>query len=325
MSCFTPLKAYRTRSVEGCYGITFDPSSELIIGELKLPCGQCIGCRLEYSRNWAIRCVHESKMYEKNCFITLTYSDQYLPEKNSLNKSDFQLFMKRLRKKFPKKLNGHIGYFQCGEYGENYGRPHHHACLFNFDFEDKILWKNCGETSLYTSKTLDDLWEKKGWATIGEVTFESAAYVARYVTKKLKGKLESHYGEKIPEYCTQSRRPAIGRAWIEKYYSDVYPSNEVIMNEKSVRPPRYYDKYLEKNYPKLYERVMQKRAEKELDFNLDEKTPERLLTKYELNYLKLKDLKRDATDLKNTIENSELADNLELYDKKIIDYLRSYS
>ena len=103
---------------------------------IKLPCGQCIGCRIDRTKQWAIRCIHESKLHNKNCFITLTFNDEHLDSAGSLQKRDFQLFMKRLRKRFP---NDNIRYYHCGEYGEQLNRPHHHACLFNFDFPDKKL------------------------------------------------------------------------------------------------------------------------------------------------------------------------------------------
>lgn len=149
---------------------------------LSLPCGQCIGCRLEYSRQWAIRCMHESTLHDQSCFITLTYSDDNLPEHGTLILRDFQLFMKRLRFEFS---NVKIRFYHCGEYGEKFGRPHYHALLFGIDFEaDRTLYSQSKQGSkLYVSDTLNKLWNK-GFATIGNITFESAAYVARYVVKK---------------------------------------------------------------------------------------------------------------------------------------------
>ena len=120
----------------------------------ELPCGQCIGCRLEYSRQWAIRCMHEASLYEDNCFITLTYDQDHLPHDRSLNKSHFQKFMKRLRKRF----GGGIRFYHCGEYGERTRRPHYHACIFNFDFSDKKLFKIVNNHRLYTSEQLEELW-----------------------------------------------------------------------------------------------------------------------------------------------------------------------
>jgi len=97
MACFHPLQAYQLDTGE----IQFHDSGR---GHpLELPCGQCIGCRLERSRQWAIRCVHEASMHENNCFITLTYAPEYLPPDGGLIKSDFQKFIKRLRKSIFKK------------------------------------------------------------------------------------------------------------------------------------------------------------------------------------------------------------------------------
>ena len=99
---------------------------------VKLPCGRCMGCRLERARQWAMRCVHESFLYEKNCFLTLTYADDHLPSDGSVNRRVLQLFLKRLRRAYPDAV---IRYFGCGEYGEELGRPHYHLCIFFFDLE----------------------------------------------------------------------------------------------------------------------------------------------------------------------------------------------
>ena len=182
MACFQPLHAYHASEAdsEGKRAISFSrPKGDSRM--VKLSCGQCIGCRLERSRQWALRCSHEASMYDENCFITLTYREDALPPLGSLDKRHFQLFMKRLRKRYPKKT---IRYFQCGEYGEKLSRPHYHACLFNHDFDDKKLFKVEGENRLYVSEKLTQLWPY-GYSTVGAVTFESAAYVARYVTKKM--------------------------------------------------------------------------------------------------------------------------------------------
>ena len=179
--------------------------SQIISQRSTVACGQCVGCRLERSRQWAIRCVHESQMHEQNCFITLTYSDEFLPENGSLQLKHFQDFMKRLRFH----VGGGIRFFHCGEYGEENGRPHHHAIIFNHDFADKKVWKTNNGVVLYRSKILEELWPY-GFATVGCVSFESAAYVARYITKKVNGDMaDSHYLGREPEYITMSRRPGV--------------------------------------------------------------------------------------------------------------------
>ena len=118
MTCYHPIEAWR---VHGDTKLRFVFNNSLDVKEhLYVPCGQCVGCRLERSRQWAIRCVHEAQMHRSNCFITLTYSPDFLPDPPSLNLRDFQLFMKRLRKRF----GDGIRFFHCGEYGEQCGRPH---------------------------------------------------------------------------------------------------------------------------------------------------------------------------------------------------------
>jgi len=258
MPCFRPLKGYRASSPNpstGKYSVVFNARKGMIDKPIDLPCGQCIHCRLEKSRQWAMRCVHEASLHSKNCFITLTYNDENKPQNNSLDLSTFQGFMKRLRKRY-----GHgIRYFHCGEYGETLGRPHYHALLFNFDFPDKTLWSTNSEFPLYTSESLSELWNL-GFSTIGDLTFESAAYCARYVTKKITGDLaKDHYQGRKPEYCTMSRRKGIGYGWIEKYRNDVYPFDEVIIRGKKMKPAKAYDRFLELNFPTEYEEVKQSR------------------------------------------------------------------
>jgi len=194
-------------------------------------------------------------MHEDNCFVTLTYSDEHLPGDRSLDLRHFQLFMKRLRKKH----GAGIRFYHCGEYGESYGRPHYHACLFNHDFADKRLWKEINDVPLYTSEDLSTIWGH-GYCTLGSVTFQSAAYVARYIMKKITGTTaEDHYEyvdpdtgqifDRKPEYTTMSRRPGIGRPWLDRFQSDVFPSDEVIINAHAVKPPKFYDRQYEISDP----------------------------------------------------------------------------
>lgn len=238
---------------------------------LQLPCGQCVGCRLERSRQWAVRCMHEASLHEDNCFITLTYDDASLPEDGSLDKRHWQLFAKRMRKRC-----GSFRFFHCGEYGEKLGRPHYHACIFGFDFPDKVYFKDShsGE-KLYTSRLLDDLWSL-GYGTVGAVSFESASYVARYVMKKVTGEAaDSHYGGLQPEYVTMSRRPGIARGWFERWSNEVFPSDEVIARGFPCKPPRYYDVLQEAAEPSVFDLVKRKRRI-ELRKHSKDLTPERL-------------------------------------------------
>jgi hypothetical protein len=255
----------------------------------ELPCGRCVGCRLEKSRQWAMRCIHEKSLHEDSCFITLTYNQESLlsrPNPYSLNVEDFQKFMKRLRKKFSKKT---IRFFHCGEYGDKYGRPHYHAIIFGLDFEDKQLYQVTSQGHrLYTSKILESLWPY-GFCPIGEVTFESTAYVARYIMKKRTGDdADEHYmfvdpdtGEtyqRKPEYITMSRRPGIGKDWFEQFADDVYPKDYITLNGKKMRPPKFYDRCLEQSRPYEFDEVKERRKEAARTSESDN-TPERLRVK----------------------------------------------
>jgi len=327
MACYHPLKGYRSRDLteKGKRKIVFKKSLAYDNDIVTLPCGQCVGCRLERSRQWAIRCVHESQTHEENCFITLTYSEDNLPKGNTLIKRDYQLFMKKLRRHYaPKKIR----FFQCGEYGEKYGRPHYHACLFGLDFEDKKLWKESNENPLYTSETLNSIWGH-GYCVIGEVTFESAAYVARYVMKKITGKKSEetdpitglkHYDyvdengevhDREPEYTTMSRKPGIGKSWYDKYKNDVYPHDFVILNGKKVRPPKYYDTLLDAECTLIEDgnalifddssfefEELQDRRKASLEKNLDNNTHERLIVREQVQIEKFNKLVRKM-DMEN--------------------------
>lgn len=254
MPCYKPVRGWQSTvpNANGKYPVYFSPSLTAAKA-VDLPCGQCIGCRLERSRQWAVRINHEAQMYEQNCFITLTYNNENLPHDGSLNKRHFQLFMKRVRKHFRGRK---IRYFQCGEYGENLSRPHYHACMFNLEFADKEYWSERNGYKYYRSPLLEKLWGK-GMCIIGDLTFESAAYVARYCVKKVTGKpAKKHYqvfntetGERFdiePEYVTMSRRPGIGKPWLDRFKKEVYPADEVISRGHPAKPPRFYDKEIEK-------------------------------------------------------------------------------
>lgn len=311
MPCYYPLTAWRSvkTNPSGKKGIVFTKQDANLESEMLLPCGQCIGCRLEHSRQWAMRCVHEASLYDDNCFITLTYNDENLPENATLLHEDFQLFMKRLRRKFGK----NIRYYMCGEYGEeqnedkkkfsNIGRPHYHICLFNFDFSDKEHYKTVNSFKLYTSEVLNKLW-KKGYCTIGDVTFESAAYVARYVMKKMKGKTDNdlHYNRGInkktgeiklikPEYTQMSRRPGIAKDWWTLYKSDTY-KDFVTLRGIKMKPPKYYDNCLEKENPEKLQTIKEKRVIAALE-NIHEQDCDRRRVRQDIKIRKINRLRRD--------------------------------
>lgn len=322
MPCYHPLTAYQCSDGEIIWS---EKKGYDITRQLSLPCGQCIGCRLERSRQWAIRCMHEASLYKNNCFITLTYSDDHLPSDMSLHYDDFQKFMKRLRKRFKglepsANVNSNekypIRFYMAGEYGENFGRPHFHACIFNFDFPDKKLWQRTSSGSrIYRSSELERLWSF-GYSSIGEVNFQSAAYVARYIMKKVTGRMEKAEGKPQwscglehyqycdletgeikqlqPEFNKMSLKPGIGADWYNKYKNDVYPHDYVVVNGKKVKPPKFYDKLYKNDYPYEFDMLHFKRVS-DATARYEDNTPERLAVKEKVTEARLSRLVRTLT------------------------------
>lgn len=250
--------------------------------------------------------MHENQMHEESCFLTLTYNEESLPEHGSLRPSDHRNFLNRLRRRLIQEWesNGSWGpkprvrYYHCGEYGEKDLRPHFHTILFGHSYSDRIPWSTSPSgATLYRSPSLESDWsfdgKPLGHALLGDVTFESAQYVAKYTTKKRnvsKASSEKDYrawesryqrcdpatGEILeihPEYSTGSNRPGIGKPWFDRYWRDVYPHDEVIVNGKPIQPPRYYDQLLERMDPNLYQEVKAKRLEQR---SKTDDSPERL-------------------------------------------------
>ena len=308
MPCYHPLQAFRQK--EGIKFVTYraSPDSLRLAGGkdyLQIPCGKCPGCRLERSRQWSMRIMHEASLSKACCFITLTYDNEHLPRDGGLYYKDFQSFMKRLRKHFQNQ-NRNIRFYMCGEYGEKNFRPHYHATMFNLEFSDlEFHSKNGRGESLFTSKILTRLWGK-GICTIGQLTAESAAYVARYVMKKIGGEpAKEHYkrphpvtGEIFqvtPEFARMSNRGGIGLSWYESWKDDVYPHDMVIFKNFPCKPPRYYDKKLEQTDPVMHSVLKEARRQKsdaKGRRNGFDDSPERLATKEICKLKKLEKLKR---------------------------------
>lgn len=252
MPCYHPISLHRDRKI------------------LTVGCGQCIGCRLERSREWAVRCMHEASLYEENAFVTLTYAPEHLPVGGTLDSSAFPQFVRRLRRRLGPRV---VRYFGCGEYGDENARPHYHAILFGVDFPDKVFSFTSGSgEKVYRSDFLDRTWGL-GLTSTGAVTFESAAYVARYALKKRTGKgAQAHYesvdgatGEivsRLPERSYMSLKPGIGQGWLQKYFDDVYPSDQVVSRGHIGPVPRYYDKLASVGRPELVGELKVKRVKR---------------------------------------------------------------
>lgn len=283
---------------------------------ISLKCGQCIGCRLDKSREWAIRCHHEAQYHSSKSFITLTFAKDPV----SLSHIYFQRFLKRLRKKLDlyaeysedgSLISPGLMYYMCGEYGSVYdkygnikdgllGRPHFHAILYGYDFPDRKFFKKSNSGfPIYNSELLDSTW-KHGFATTQDFSMEAAAYVARYVTKKVTGsQAERHYekvspqtGEIIqvePEYTRMSLKPAIGKRWIQDHIGDAYPKDFITANGVKFKPPKYYDKIFEDLYPDRMELIKERRQAHARENKIDY---DRLATMHQHKKLTTAKLKR---------------------------------
>lgn len=283
--CYYPLKGWIT-GIDSATGKKIVKVTSAVdkgypgLESFPVPCGRCIGCRLDYSKQWANRCMMEAQYHEHSCFITLTYDDLHVPRSYgrsslggscisySLHKEDLQKFFKRLRKHFE---GVKIRYFGCGEYGSRTFRPHYHVILFGIDFEDKVpTQKSQTGNVMFTSQTLNRIWSfpprilqgeshspnisNAGICTVQPVTYETCAYTARYVTKKLKGPMASFYEEKgiEPPFCLMSRRPGIGARYYEDH-PEIWDSDFIHIATQDggvkFRPPRYFEKLLERDDP----------------------------------------------------------------------------
>ncbi len=285
MPCYHPLKGWHQPFTKL---ITFKYANSNGI-PYTVPCGQCLGCRLEKSRQWAMRCMHEASLHDENSFITLTYDDSHITKNNSLKKEHFQKFMKRLRKKNTNKIR----YYHCGEYGDLNDRPHYHAILFNKDFPDKIPLNN--KKDLFTSEELHTTWNK-GFVTTAIVNFDTCAYVSRYIMKKQNGeKAITHYvnketGEQIlPEYSTMSRRPGIANTWFQQNQEHIYHKDFITMKGFKMKPPKYYDDLMYEIQPAYMAAIKKIRME---NFDHTENTPERLAVKKACAQAKMSHFKR---------------------------------
>lgn len=275
MGCDFPLKAYRSAKQRGPSGkplLTFNPQEAFnSTSPIEVPCNNCVGCKLEYARQWSIRIMHEKKFYSESCFISLTYDDQSVPQDYGLDLRELQLFNKKLRRSLTMTMkhrrrehSAHIRryclhhtkkirFFACGEYGDLNGRPHYHAIIFNHDWADRtyVGMSESGE-KIYTSEALASLWGN-GIVSTQDVTHKSAAYVARYVTKKLKtgdafgaeryyrlSPIDGKFHSVRPEFATRSNRPGLGSRFAAEFKSDFYPSGFLVVDGVRQAPPKFY-------------------------------------------------------------------------------------
>lgn len=283
MPCYKPMVRYEEGGKAKIYNINklLDAhDQESIMYELRklghsptrvdiIPCGKCIGCQLDYSRQWANRIALE--MQGKECwFLTLTYADEHLPLKQqvstltgelmstpTLQKSDLQKFIKRLRETWSRKYkNNDIKFFACGEYGTQGGRPHYHMILINFHAEGnaKLIKHsvNAQKQPLYKCPDIEKIW-RKGHIILGRASWETAAYVARYVMKK-SGKNKAYYDAKkiLEPYIVASQ--GLGKKYYEEHKESILKYDTIPTIHGPMTPPRYFDKMTRETNPTEYER-----------------------------------------------------------------------
>jgi len=261
MACAAPVTAWRPAT--GGPLLFKPPKDGHYYTQLEVPCGTCILCRGEQARQWAVRITHEAQQHETSSFVTLTYSDEHLPEHNSLCYRDLQLFFKRLRKQM-----GKFRYYAVGEYGDKTLRPHYHACIFGHAFEQNRLIVRETPTLLWTQEWLCEVWGK-GHVSVGALNYQTAAYTASYIQKKLTKKqqyvrVDEETGELIrleQPRALMSRRPGIGREWYEQHKNYTYNHDHVVINGTPAKPPKYYDNLLKKENEKWIKEIKLKRSE----------------------------------------------------------------
>jgi len=245
------------------------------LGAKLLPCRQCIGCRLEKSRDWATRLLLESQQHDKSCFLTLTYDDNHVPDNGTLVPSHLTTFFRDLRSRLNYYGKEKIKYFACGEYGDQTSRPHYHLALFG-PFDTQSVDPDRSETEparsgerQFTHSDISSVWGH-GLHRYSELTFESAAYVARYVLKKITGaSSEAHYSGRAPEFQRSSN--GLGRSHFERWSEDIYPEDHVVLPGRGAfMPPPYFDRLLEKVDPGLYAKVKKAREDAQEKITPDE-------------------------------------------------------
>lgn len=271
MSCYHPIQAYDLapsgapqRKIVFKLGPYYDRSK---VQFLELPCGQCVGCKLDYSRQWANRCMLELGYHKSSYFCTFTYDDEHLPKGYScdlatgecispvasLRRRDAQLLLKRIRKRFPEQK---IRFFGSGEYGTQTLRPHYHIILFGLELNDLETYKKGDKVGFYyNSPSLSSCWPN-GYTVVAKVTWDTCAYVARYCLKKHAVSGVDAYKKACiePEFSMCSRRPGIGRQYYEDHpdmFKYSYISIPGESGGKQIPPPRYYKRLLAVDDPDL--------------------------------------------------------------------------
>lgn len=216
-----------------------------------IPCGNCLACKLNYAKNWALRCCLEAEEYEYNWFVTITYDDEHIPFDHKVHKEDLQKYLKRVRKKYGEGVR----FFGAAEYGELTHRPHYHLILFNLPLPDIKCLGKAFKGYMYESKELSSCW-KNGYTSIGDVSYSSCNYVARYCLKKY---------DDPDTFLLMSRRPGLAYNYFQKHKEDIYENDCIYYNfgnTLTARPSRYFDTLYSKIMPEQFENIKTERLSK---------------------------------------------------------------
>lgn len=313
--CNYPLSFFRF--YDGTTKICPTGTKEIIYKGIKysdyqlVPCGKCIECRLNYARQWTFRIQAELLYHDKSSFITLTYDNDHVPMSDSgaltLVKSDFQKFIKRLRKH----LKGEkIMYYACGEYGENTLRPHYHAIIFGWCPDDLLFHKiNYRGDTLFTSETLSNLWPF-GFSLIAPANARTGGYCARYVTKKFSGAIANDLyfsNGIIAPFSLSSKRPAIGLQYFYDHIDDFINYQKISLptseGSLTISPPKYFFDKLAIVFPEKYAIIKDSNSElaklsESLSSIIMPSIADRLQYDYkeDVSIMRVKSLKRGGVD-----------------------------
>jgi len=273
MPCYHPIPAYQ--SGPGASVMLHAPHG---VAHMMVPCGSCLGCRLQRATHWAHRCMHEAQYFDHNAFVTLTYDDSHVPPDGNLSPKALQLFIKRVRKDADSPCGvldcpggGGVRFFACGEYGERTGRPHYHVLFFNLRFRDAVRVGN----NLYESAALARLWPYGGHR-IGTVTARSAMYCAKYSCKSMGPACDSDGVVRVKPFARMSRNPGLGTRWLRENRLSLR-NGFIVVDGKERGIPRAYRKLLRKEDGVLCDSVEYNQYSRSVRYGMAEKSaPERL-------------------------------------------------
>lgn len=300
MACLFPLKGWKS-STGGFTRVRADSPHGL---PMTIPCGRCRECRMAIARDWGIRAMHDVKAHTRtgsgSAFVTLTLDDTKVHDCVGLDPRMLKLFHMRANAR----LGGGLRYLSVGEYGDKNQRPHYHCIFTNKGFADR-KWCANGSTGekLYESKILNELWPH-GYAHIGDVSYKSAMYVARYVLKKVSPELYGERYERIvagkqifvpPEFAVMSRRPGLGRPFYDLYKEELLANDSCIVDGHKSPLPRYYSNVFKAEDPDAYERLRKQRKRESVEYRADHPEEQQWLRRTQLeefNRLKGNRLKR---------------------------------